>query len=225
MTLELLSRLHASPFTARPFWADAPVLGLDAGERWVIRDRGVRAWTDELVDAEIVCAADDLSAMLRREAPAGDVVYRMGTRDIAPRKRQAHAVLALAALGWAGPWPSADADPAHVGLVREAWYDLVIGPADARQALFPGRPETLRKTDGVRRTFATEGLAEPCEIAGDDPRAVRAAALYVVETGALPPARLAVGDLDLRCAIDPRLPDGPPLPHRDAWLVRVRTHA
>lgn len=235
MSVEVLARLQESPFTRERLWRSGAVVGIAAGERLVVRDRGVFPWAGEAVDAWIGCTGKDLAAMLAGEVPAGEVVSRLGERDRAARLKQAHAVLVLAALGWAGPWPDAAADPAHVALVREALYDVEIGPSDGRAPLFPpGSPlpdVAIRVTDGVSaRTVVTAGLAGPCELAVSLPpradpagalRPLRAAALYVAETGELPPARLDVNGLRLACGLHPAFPDGLPLPHRAAWLVRV----
>lgn len=211
------------------------MLGLDAGERWLVREDAVLPWRDEPVDAVITCAAEDLAAMLAGRAPTGEVTLRQGDRDRPPRLRQARGVLALAALGWAGRWPDPAADPEHVALVREALYDLGLGPADARGPLFAGGPLaglTVRVTDSASaRIVVTEGLAGPCELAVALPprvgaaaavRPLRAAALFVHETGELPPARLTVGEVALTSGLHPAFARGLPLPHRDAWLVQVR---
>ncbi|MFZ5476294.1 MAG: hypothetical protein ACOZNI_05910 [Myxococcota bacterium] len=224
MIVEVLRRLLQSPYTRRYLWREPVCVGLDAGEKWAIRGRGVLAWEGEPVDAWIRCSPEDLRRMLDGQAP-GEVVYRLGDRELADRRKQAHAVLVLAALGWVGPWPDPAAGDDHEALVRAALYDLGIGPADARAPLFPEGGETVRLSHGARNTVVTEGLAGPCELAVDgrepDLRALRAAALFVKETGELPPRRLTVGGLALASEVHPRFPDGLPLARRHVWLVRV----
>lgn len=241
MKLDVLQRLAASPFSRVHLWSDAPVLGLEIGEaRWLLRDRGVWDWSAEPVDAWLRCTPEDLGAMLSRRVPPGVVSYRLGDRDIAARRKQAHALLALAALGWAGPWPDPAADPEHIGLVREALYALGIGPDDGRAPILPpGSPldgVAIRVTDGAAaRSVVTVGLSDTvgrCELMVELPprapveaalRPLRAAALWVAETGAVPPARLGLGPLVLSC--DPALRDGLPLPNQRTSLIRVRRRA
>ncbi len=84
-------------------------------------------------DGRITCSPDDLDRMLRRLSPEGGVTLTAGSRDIAPRRRQAHLVLVAAALSWDGPWPAPTettvANP-HRPLVAEALCDLAIGARD-----------------------------------------------------------------------------------------------
>ena len=241
----LLQRLVTSPFTRRRFWDERPRIALVAGAAaWVIRDKGILPADDAPVDATITCTAADLSAMASGVAPPGPVVYTLGTRDHAPRRKQARALLALAALGWCGPWPDPAADPEHVRLVRAAHYDLGIGPADGAARLFAeGGPlphVTVRLTHGVRGVeLVTEGLADTVglpEVATlapgrTDPRlafpVLRAAALYAAEHSGLPtrlplPAgALPAGALGTRP--HPAFADGLALPNQRTWLVQV-TH-
>jgi hypothetical protein len=221
--VEVLHRLLNSPYTRRYLWREPACVGIEAGEKWVVRDRGVMAWQGEPVDAWIACSPEDLRAMLDGGIPSA-VSFQLGDRELADRRKQAHAVLVLAALGWAGPWPSAEASPDHDALVRTALYDLGIGPADARAALFPEGAATIRLTRGARPTVVTEGLGA-CELAVDgrepDLRVLRAAALFVRETGELPPRILEVGDQRIRAELHPRFEDGLPLASRRTWLVRV----
>jgi hypothetical protein len=240
----LVQRLVTSPFTRRRFWDERPVLALVVGETtWLIRDRGLFPRAEEpeappldtLVDAVIRCTPDDLAAMAAGRAPAS-VSYRLGGRSGADRRKQACALLALAALGWCGPWPDPTADPEHVRLVRGAHYDLGIGPTDGVARLFPeGGPlpdVTVRLTHGAQGIeLVTVGLADVVgrpELATvvpgrGDPRlgipALRAAALSVAE-GALP-RTLPVGPRTLRTGPHPRFPDGLALPNQATWLVRV----
>lgn len=238
--VRVLDRLMRSPFTRTYLWRNRPVVGIDAGERLLVRDRGVFPWADEPVDATVSCDPDDLRRMLAGEPPVGTVRSALGERSAPPRLKQAHALLTLAALGWAGPWPDPAADPEHVRLLREALYDTILGPADGRGPLYAvGAPTGLdrlavRVTDGVSaRTVVTVGLADlaPCELAvrlpprappADALRPLRAAALVAAETGAVPPRTVEVGGLALACGLFPGTPEGLPLPHRRAWLVEVR---
>lgn len=83
------------------------------------------------LDGRIRCSAADLDRMLARLPPEAGVTLAQGTRDIAPRRRQAHLVLVAAALGWDGPWPStATVAVGHRTLLVEALCDLAIGPRD-----------------------------------------------------------------------------------------------
>lgn len=233
----LLQRLVTSPFTRRRFWEERPRIALRAGDiAWIIRDRGILPADDAPVDATIACAPDDLAAMAAGRAPA-EVRYTLGTRDVAPRRKQARALLALAALGWCGPWPDPAADPEHVRLVRAAHYDLGVGPNDGTAPLFPeGGPlphVNVRLTHGVRGIeLVTVGLAdapglpELATIAPPrtDPRrgfpALRAAALYAAEHAGLPP-RLDTPRGALTVAPHPAFPDGLALPHQRTWLLRI----
>jgi hypothetical protein len=237
---EVLRRLLTSPYARRYLWDASPVIGLAVGDdRWRVADRAIHPWSDGPVDAWISASPADLSAMLARRVPPGTVAYRMGDRDVAPRLRQAVGLVTLAALGWAGPWPDPDADRAHVPLLREALFDLRIGPADGRAALFgangpPGLEHVeLRVTDAAaHRTVTTVGLSDawgevlvelpPRAPLTDALRPLRAAALFVVEMGDRPPLRADLGGISLRFDPHPAFADGLPLPHRRTWALLVR---
>ncbi len=237
----LLQRLVTSPFTRRRFWDERPRLAIVAGDvTWIVRDRGLLPPDDVPVDATITCAPEDLAAMAAGRAPTGAVSYALGTRDHAPRRKQARALLALAALGWCGRWPDPAAGPEHVRLVRAAHYDLGVGPADGSAALFPeGGPlpgVRGRLTHGVRGVeLVTVGLADTPDLpelaALAPPRAdlrpafqaLRAAALVAAERGGPPPPRLELdGGRALLAAPHPAFPDGLALPNQLTWLLRVR---
>jgi hypothetical protein len=240
--LALLQRLVASPYTRRLFWEERPVLGIvprePEAERLVVRDRGIFPANDEAVDAWIHCTTADLVAMAARRPPPGEVSWHLGDRPGAPRRKQARVLLALAALGWCGPWPDPAAAPDAIVLLRQAWYDLAIGAQDATAPLFPAEGPlpgvTVRLTETAAGTeLVTVGLADTIgrpELATlvpgrQDPRGgfapLRAAALYVAEHTALP-ARLALGPRTLVAAPHPRLPDGLALPPQLTWLLRVQ---
>ncbi len=244
MSLEvhLLTRLTTSPFTRSRFWEERPVIALVAGHQaWVIRDRGLFLSAPiDAVDAVIRCTPEDLTAMVAGRPPEGSVSYTLGTRPGADRKKQARVVLALAALGWCGPWPDPTATREHVRLVRAAHFDLGLGPTDGVAPLFPeGGPlpdVTVRLTHGAPGIeIATVGLADVVGrpelttlVPGrGDPRlgfpALRAAALAAAE-GALAPT-LPVGARTLRTAPHPRFPDGLALPNQRTWLLRVAWEA
>lgn len=238
LDVALHQRLVTSPFTRRRFWDERPVLAIVAGDAaWVIRDRGLFPTEAPAadVDAVIRCTAEDLTAMAAGRAPAS-VSYTLGARSGADRRKQARVVLALAALGWCGPWPDPTADAEHVRLVRAAHYDLGIGPTDGVARLFPeGGPlpdVTVRLTHGAQGVeLVTVGLADvvgrpelTTVVPGrGDPRlgfpALRAAALAVAEGGL--PRALPVGERTLRTGPHPRFPDGLALPNQLTWLVRV----
>lgn len=239
LELALLQRLATSPFTRRRFWDARPRLAVVAGERaWVIRDHGWFDADEAPVDGTIRCSPEDLAAMARGAPPTGTVTWTLGPRAAPERRKQACAVLALAAMGWCGPWPDPDADPSHVPMVRAALYDLGIGPADATAPLFPPggplpdvRVRLTHTAAGVE--LVTDGLADTPgrpELAAisrgrSDPRgalpALRAAALWCAERGA-PPRRLPLGPRALDFEVHPAFPDGLPLPHQLTWLHRVR---
>ncbi|MDP2313475.1 MAG: hypothetical protein Q8P41_11265 [Pseudomonadota bacterium] len=233
----LLQRVLTSPYTRRRFWDEHPVIGLHAGaQAWVIRDRGLHLAADEPVDALIRCSADDLAAMAGRRAPSGAVSYTLGARPGADRRKQARAILALAALGWCGPWPDPDVAAEHVRLVRNAHYDLGIGANDGEAPLFPeGGPLPgvgVRLTHGAQGVeLVTVGLSDTIgrpEVTTVVPGrgdfrlgfpALRAAALAASE-GAL--ARtIPMGERVLRTGPHPRFPDGLALPNQLTWLLRV----
>ena len=235
--IALLQRFVTSPYTRRRFWEERPAIGLVAGHlAWVLRDRGLHAADDRPVDGVIRCSADDLAAMAAGRAPAGEVSSALGARPGADRRKQARLVLALAALGWCGPWPDPAADPEQIRMVRSAHYALGIGAADGAADLFPeGGPlpgVRVRLTHGAPGVeLVTEGLADVVGrpelttiVRGrGDPRlgfpALRAAALAAAE-GALAP-RLPVGPRTLLAAPHPRFPDGLALPNQHTWLLRV----
>lgn len=234
LEVQLVRRLAQSPFTRGLFWEDAPRLRLEAAHTWTLRDRGVFLPDDAPVDATLHASAADLDRMLAGEAPTGTVRYALGSRPRPDRRKQAHALLALAALGWCGPWPDPNAEPEHVHLLREAWWDLGIGPADARGPLFPpGGPvdAEVRVTESVAGVeLVTCGLAArswpelsvhlpPRSPARSGLRLLRAGALWLAEHGALP----TVLQLDDAHPIrpHPRFPDGLWLPNVATWVLRV----
>jgi hypothetical protein len=203
----IVQRLATSPFGGRRL-RDArigiAVARADGTERrWLTGVDRCVAYAEHTVDAWVRCTAADLDAMLAGQPPAGRVSMVLGDRDAAPRVMQARALCALAALGWCGRWPDPAANSEHVELLREAIYDLELGPRDAIAAAFPASAplglEEVRSrfTDGARRTWATCGLpghgrAED-EVATDaSPAVLRAAALWVAESGA-PPERVDLG--------------------------------
>lgn len=196
--------------------------------RWLAAIDRCVPFDGQAVDAWVRCSAEDLEAMLGGAAPAGRVSMILGDRDAAPRLKQARALCALAALGWCGPWPDPAADPEHVELLREALYDLQVGPRDRVAAAFPeGAPWELHRvaarfTDGARPTWATCGLPghgrAVDEVATDaGPGVLRAAALWLAEAGA-PPERVDLGGSHLRFTPHPL-----PLPDalRTLWFARA----
>lgn len=235
LELDLVRRLATSPFTRGLFWEGRPRLALHAGHAWVIRDRGVFLPDDAPVDATLHTTGDDLDRMLRGEVPTGEVRYVLGTRSVADRRKQAFALLALAALGWCGPWPDPEADPGHIPLLRRAWWDLGIGPEDGRGPLFPpGGPldVTVRITETVEATWlVTDGLSDrvgwPEVVTAVPPRSdprrawprLRAAALWLLEEGRVP-ASINVGESTFAVAPDPRFAELV-LPHHAARVLRV----
>lgn len=187
-------------------------------------------------DAVIRCAPEDLTAMAEGRVPAA-VSYTLGDRPGAPRRKQARVVLALAALGWCGPWPDPTVDPEHIRLVRAAHHDLGIGPCDGVARLFAeGGPlphVSVRLTQGAAGTeLATVGLADTLGLpelttivpGRGDPRlgfpALRAGALAASE-GVVLDGVFPVGDHVLRSAPHPRFPDGLALPNQLTRLLRV----
>jgi hypothetical protein len=247
----LLQRLAKSPFTQQHFWNERPHLLLIHGEERVsIRDRG---WfplppptAPGLATPPAHREVGPTHAILRfgpgdlerlaAGRPAEGASFELGSADAPARKKQAFAVLALAALGWCGPWPDPLADKEHVRLVRAAHFDLGVGAADGFFALFPpGGPldVQVRVTHSVRGTeLATVGLSDVVgrpELAtllaprielGAALPALRAAALWCAENGALR-RRLEVGARTLIASPDPRFREGLPLPSHHTWLMRV----
>jgi hypothetical protein len=224
VALPLLDRLRRSPFGGA--WLTGAAFGIEAGERLFASTTRVMPYADEPVDAWLLTPPADLDRMLAGAAPEAQVGFRLGERpDVAPRVRQARAVLALAALGWCGPWPDPAANPELVALTRRACFDLTIGPADRVGALFaPGAPPELarlqlRFTDGARPRHATLGLSDtpgaPEFWTDGDVRLLRVAALHWLEVGALP------GTLETERGVI-RFTAAPlPLPHAASQLVRV----
>jgi hypothetical protein len=208
VALLLLDRLRRSPFGGP--WLAGARLRVDCGNaRLLAATDRVCDWDGTEVDAVLRTSEADLDAMLAGAPPAGEVGWVLGERaDTAPRIRQARAVLALAALGWCGPWP-----------------DLAIGPADRVSALFPpGAPPELaavsyRFTDGARPRHTTLGLSDrpgAPEFTTDlHPRALRVAVIHWLETGSLP-ATLTHDALRLGFRTSPL-----PLPHAASALVVV----
>jgi hypothetical protein len=224
--LPLLNRLRTSPFGG-DWLRGARLVVACAEHRLLAATDRVVPWKGESADALLRMTEADLDAMLAGAPPAGEVGWVLGERDdAAPRVMQARAVMALAALGWCGPWPDPDADRELVALTRRAVFDLAVGPADAVGPLFrPGAPPELasvqlRFTDGARPLHSTLGLSNapgaPEFVTDADPRCLRVAVLHWLEARAVP-ATLAHGDDTLR--FRPRAPL--PLPHGTATLVQV----
>ena len=193
--LPLLDRLRRSPFGGA--FLNGARLGLECGgEGLLLATDRVVPWAGEAVDAALSTTVDDLDRMLAGVAPAGRVGWALGERDGAPRLKQARAALALAALGWCGPWPDPGADAELVALTRRAVLDLAVGPADRIGPLFPAAapPELhrlqLRFTDGARPRHATVGLSDqpgaPEFVTDAHPRWLRVAALAWLEEGSVP---------------------------------------
>ena len=204
--LPLLDRLRRSPFGGD--WLHGAALGLDTGgERVLLSTTRVMPYADEPLDAWIVASDEDVAAMLGNQAPPGQVGFRLGERgDAAPRIKQARAVMALAALGWAGAWPDTAADAELHALTRRAVLDLALGPNDGLTALFPpdAPPElaaiAVRLTDGARPKRCTVGLSD---------------ALHWLECGSVP-ATLETDRGVLRFTAAPL-----PLPRELGALVRL----
>lgn len=223
----LLLHLRGAPWAR---WLQDARVGLDLGDRYLISPRRVTPWVDEPVDAWVWAQEDDVDRMLRREAPAGEIRMRLGERALAPRLRQAHAVLTLASLGWCGPWPDPAAAAEHVDMVREAILAVAIGPKDGEADLFPPGapvpPFTLRFTDGARPAWVTVGLfevlgAELCATGKAPPlRAMRALVLDALEHGRFARSLvLAMPDGAERTVTT--IAEALPLPTRVGALVRV----
>lgn len=110
---------------------------------WLVGLDRVLPWQGEVVDAVI-------------EQRDGAWTMRPGDRAGPARRKQARGVLMLAALDAIDDVP----------LVRDALWELEIGPADELLPLFAaGAPDgldrvVLRVTDGAQRTGVTCGLAE-----------------------------------------------------------------
>ncbi len=214
--LALLERIRRSPYGGA--WLDGARVQLDWGEPWLWSTHGVRPWDGGAADAVITCTLGDLDRMLSRHAPEGEVRLSLGDRDLADRVKQARGVLAAAALGWLGPWPDPEAVE-HVDMVRSACLHLAIGPADEWRPLFPTGAYRLRRTAGARDRWCTVGLAETHGMelwTSGDRRWLRAAAVHLIERGALPAAVLGVALSRHERAL--------PLPTRVGWLVELRAH-
>lgn len=225
VALPLLDRLRRSPYAGA--WLDGAALGLDSGsERLFLSTGRVMPYADEALDAWIRCELADFDRMLAAQTPVGQVGYALGERDDAPRLKQARAVLALAALGWCGPWPEAAADGELVALTRRACLDLAIGPADQVGPLFPSAAPpplaavSLRLTDGARPRWCTLGLSDTPDApefwTDADPRVLRVATLHWLEVGSWPRTLQTEAGV-LRFEAAPL-----PLPHALTSLVRVR---
>ena len=175
----LLSRLRLSPWA--PWLHEARVALVD-GDPWLVALDRVMPWQGEPVDAVI-------------EAHEGTWSMRLGDRAGPERRKQAHGVLILAALDAIEDLP----------LVRDALWELEVGPADELVPLFaagaPGGLDRvmLRLTDGALRTGVTCGLAEliGAELIVRAPqvplRTLRVLALDAVEQGRVA-ASLVWGD-------------------------------
>lgn len=222
--LPLLDRLRRSPFGGA--FLNGARLGLDCGgEGLLLATDRVVPWAGEAVDATLSTTVDDLDRMLAGVAPAGRVGWVIGERDGAPRLKQARAALALAALGWCGPWPDPGADAELVALTRRAVFDLAVGPADRIGPLFPAAAPAelhglqLRFTDGARPRHATVGLSDqpgaPEFVTDAHPRWLRVAALAWLEEGSVPRV-LAVEGTALRFHGAPM-----PLPNAISTLYTV----
>ncbi|MSQ02916.1 MAG: hypothetical protein EXR71_13650 [Myxococcales bacterium] len=225
VALPLLDRLRRSPYGGS--WLDGAALGLDVGsERLFFTTARVMPYAEEALDAWIRCEVTDLDRMLAGAAPKSRVGYALGDRDEPARLKQARAVLALAGLGWCGPWPDPAADVELVALTRRACLDVAIGPGDRVGPLFPSAaPASLttvsvRFTDGARPRWCTLGLSDTVgapEFWTDlDARLLRIATLHWLEEGSLP-RTLQTDQGLLRFEVAPL-----PLPHALTSLVRVR---
>lgn len=225
MALPLLDRLRRSPYGGD--WLRGAALGLEAGEERVFCSTGrVMPYAGEALDAWIVASVEDVVELLAGRLPSGQVGFRLGDRDdVAPRIKQARAVMALAALGWAGPWPDPEADAELHALTRRAVLDLALGPNDGLTALFPpNAPGELtqigvRLTDGARPKRCTLGLSDvpggPEFWTGGPARNLRFAALHWLDAGSIPTTLQTEHDV-LRFTPKPM-----PLPRGLGALVRV----
>lgn len=163
--LALLNTLRNGIFH-RSFYGDARFLLLADGDRIEWSPTGVVPDADRTVDAVITCESGDLDRMLQRQAPEGGVNVELGNRDVAPRLKQARVVLACSALGWMGPLPNPNAPLELERMVRRAAIDLMVGPTDQLLPLFSQRAPAelhhcrVRFTDGARRQYTSEGLAD-----------------------------------------------------------------
>lgn len=226
---QLLDRLRRSPFGGD--WLRGAAIGLEIGEeRIFLATTRVMPYAGEPVDAWVVASAEDLSAMLATTPPPGQVGFKLGSRsDAAPRIMQARALLTLAALGWAGPWPDAAADAELHALTRRAVLDLALGANDGLTPLFSSSapPElvglSVRLTDGARPKHCTVGLSDAAgapEFWTDGaPRLLRVAVLHWLEAGSVP-ATLETDRGILNFSSSPL-----PLPRALSRLVRVRETA
>lgn len=223
--LPLLDRLRRSNYGGD--WLRGAMIGLEVGDEQVFCSTSrVMPYAGEALDTWIVASSEDVAAMLAGAAPPGQVGFRLGGRDdAAPRIKQARAVMALAALGWAGPWPDPEADAELHALTRRAVLDLALGANDGLTALFPpSAPSELaaigvRLTDGARPKRCTLGLSDAPggpEFWTDGPtRNLRFAALHWLEVGSIP-GTLEIEGGELRFTSTPL-----PLPLGLGRLVRV----
>ena len=223
---QLLDRMRRSPFGGD--WLRGAALGLNIGEeRLFLSTTRVMPYALEAVDAWLVASEDDLAAMLGNAPPPGQVGFKLGSRlDAAPRIMQARALLTLAALGWAGPWPDPAADAELHALTRRAVLDLAVGPNDGWTSLFPSSapPEivslSIRLTDGARPKRCTVGLSDapgaPEFWTEGPPWLLRVAVLHWVEVGSVP-TTLETDRGILTFSASPL-----PLPRGLSRLVRVR---
>lgn len=225
VSLPLLERLRRSPFGGE--WLRGARLRVDCdGEQLLAATDRVVEWSGEPTDAVIQTSGADFDRMLASVAPEARVGWVLGDREDAPaRLKQARAVMALAALGWCGPWPDAEAAAELVALTRRAALDLAVGPADTVGPLFrPGAPPELasvhvRLTDGARPRHTTLGLSDtpgaPEFVTDGGPLRLRLSVLHWLEAGSVP-ATLAVDGEVLRFRSKPM-----PLPHATSALVHV----
>lgn len=232
--LRIVERVYASCFSPLAL-ADDVCIDLGAGD-WTARLRspGGRLAVSidprpAPVDGTLTCALADLDRMLQGLVPIGPVDLRAGTRDVAPRKRQAHLVLVAAALGWAGRWPDPTADPGHNALVANALCDLAVGPCDAT---YHAAGLQIRATDtaaGCTVICDAGGHAVRMDITAREDRAAAfhlfaRIASHVARTG--PPQGDAwSGATRITFEPDPLFPRGWTLPagRGGAWWARRRT--
>lgn len=177
--LALLQRMRSSPYGGA-LLANA-ILGVDCGDKLLWTPRKCVPWGGEAVDAWLTLSSADLDSVLSGGIPSGNVSYRIGDRDAAPRMRQAHGVLALATIGWCGPWPDANAALEHDARLRDAVFNVVVGANDGVGNLFAieqlssaGRALGLadvnvRLTDGARPCLTTINLGTGA-LTGDELR-------------------------------------------------------
>ena len=153
LALDLLARLRTSPYAVLALRDGIEIeLGpTEARIRLRSPEGRLGVYTDVAssgpIDGRLECSEADVLRMVAGLAPLGGVRLSHGTRDLAPRRKQAHLLLVAAALGWDGAWPDPAANPDHHALVAEALADLAIGPRDA---LFDARLDARldAKTEG-----------------------------------------------------------------------------